>query len=405
MIRRDVVIVGSGPAGSATALGIVARDPALAAGTVMLEKAIHPRDKTCAGGVIPKGLRLLADLGLALDVPQARVDRARVQVPHGPLDVEDDDLCRVVRRREFDAMLAWAARDRGVELREGTHVTAIARDGDGVRVETDGPTYWARAVVGADGGGSVVRRSLVPGDGGVVARAIMTDVPVAASRWDGFGRRRYDFDFRPCPAGLRGYRWIFPCVIGGAPHANVGVYALPPVDGARLQRDLHALLHEIGATATNPSDGGSRCEPPIRWKAFPIRTLTRESVVAAPNALLVGDAAGVDPLMGEGISFALEYGALAAESIVRAQGTGDWSFEGYGRAVHAGPIGRKLRRLAIGAKLFYGRTGGLMFRVAAASTRAQAIGLKWYNGVDGWDERSAWQAVRVLCSRAPRGAA
>jgi flavin-dependent dehydrogenase len=392
MIRRDVVIVGSGPAGSATALGIAARNPALAAGTVLVEKAVHPRDKTCAGGVIPKGLRLLADLGLGLDVPQARVDRARVHVPRRPLDVEDDDLCRVVRRREFDAMLAWAARDRGVELRERTHVTAITRDGDGVRVETDGPTYWARTVVGADGGGSIVRRSLVPGDGGVVARAIMTDVPVAASRWDGAGRQRYDFDFRPCPDGLRGYRWIFPCVIDGAPHANVGVYALPPVEGVRLQRDLRALLAEIGAVATT-------------WKAFPIRTLTRRTAVAAPHALLVGDAAGVDPLMGEGISFALEYGALAAETIVRAHATGDWSYASYARAVHGGPIGRKLRRLAIGAKLFYGRAGGSMFRVAAVSARAQAIGLRWYNGVDGWDERSAWHAVRALCSRAPIGAA
>jgi flavin-dependent dehydrogenase len=392
MIHREVVIVGSGPAGSATALGIVARAPTLAASTVLLEKAVHPRDKTCAGGVIPKGLRLLADLGLSLDVPQARVDRARVHVPRGLHDVEDHDLCRVVRRRELDAMLAWAARDRGVELREGTRVTAIARDGDGVRVETDGATYLARTVVGADGGGSVVRRSLVPGDGGVVARAVMTDVPVAAARWDGAGRQRYDFDFRPCPAGLRGYRWIFPCVIDGTPYANVGVYALPPADGVRLQQDLHALLDEIGASATS-------------WKAFPIRTLTRATTVSASHAILVGDAAGVDPLMGEGISFALEYGALAAESIVRAHATRDWSYAGYGRAVHGGPIGRKLRRLAIGANLFYGRAGGLMFRVAAASARAQAIGLRWYNGVDGWDERSAWQAVRALCSRAPIGAA
>src|SRR5262249_30418453 len=62
MERHDVVIGGSGPAGAATALRLAARDPALAARTVMLEKAYHPRDKTCAGGVIPKALHLLADL-------------------------------------------------------------------------------------------------------------------------------------------------------------------------------------------------------------------------------------------------------------------------------------------------------------------------------------------------------
>jgi 2-polyprenyl-6-methoxyphenol hydroxylase-like FAD-dependent oxidoreductase len=63
-LRREIIIVGSGPAGAATALGIVARSPALAAGTTLLERAVHPRDKTCAGGVIPKAVRELRALGL-----------------------------------------------------------------------------------------------------------------------------------------------------------------------------------------------------------------------------------------------------------------------------------------------------------------------------------------------------
>jgi flavin-dependent dehydrogenase len=231
-----------------------------------------------------------------------------------------------------------------------------------------------------------VRRALVPGDGGVVARAVMADVPVAGTRWDGFARGRYEFDFRPCATGLRGYRWAFPCVIDGVPHVNVGVYALPPIDGRWLQRELAAIATDVGAE-------------PSAWKAFPIRTLGRRSRLAGPRAVLVGDAAGVDPLMGEGISFALEYGDLAAEAIVAARGTGDWSLAGYARAVHRGPIGRKLRRLGMGARLFYGRTGGAMFRLAAASPRAQRIGLRWYNGVDGWDERSAARALWTVVRR------
>jgi flavin-dependent dehydrogenase len=109
--------------------------------------------------------------------------------------------------------------------------------------------------------------------------------------------------------------------------------------------------------------------------------------------------------MGEGISFALEYGQLAAEAVVRAHATADWSFDGYARAVHSGPIGRKLRRLGLGVRLFYGRASSTMFRVAALSARAQAIGLRWYNGVDGWDERSAWSALWTLVRRQPIGVA
>src|SRR5438128_11048332 len=110
MERRDVVIVGSGPAGAATALGLAARAPALAARSVLLDKARHPRDKTCAGGVIPKALRLLEELGVPLAVPHARVDAAGVAVPGRTLALGGSDRCRVVRRRELDPGLAWAAR-------------------------------------------------------------------------------------------------------------------------------------------------------------------------------------------------------------------------------------------------------------------------------------------------------
>jgi len=374
--RREAVIVGSGPAGAATALRLAAVAPEFAAGTLLLDKGRHPRDKTCAGGVIPKALRLLEELGIPLAVPHARVDAAGVAVPGRILAVGGSDLCRVVRRREFDAALAWAARERGVELREGERVVDLARDGAGVRVETDRRAYWAPVVVGADGSGSVVRRALVSGGEGAVARAVMCDVPVAETRWDGHAARRYEFDFTSCATGLRGYRWTFPCVIDGAPHANVGVYALPPVDGARLQAELAAQLARIGAR-------------PRAWKAFPIRTYAPGARVAAPRALLVGDAAGCDALMGEGISFALEYGMLAADAILAARASEDWSFRRYTRAVERGPLGRKLRHLHLGARLFYGPRHRFWFRVAAASTRAQAIGLAWYNGVDGWDRRGA----------------
>src|SRR6478736_2072410 len=105
MERRDVVIVGSGPAGAAAALRLAARDPALAGRTVMLEKARHPREKTCAGGVIPKALRLLEELGVAFTAPHARVDGAAVAVSGCGVAVRAPDLCRVVRRAEFDASL------------------------------------------------------------------------------------------------------------------------------------------------------------------------------------------------------------------------------------------------------------------------------------------------------------
>src|SRR5207249_7984253 len=134
-----------------------------------------------------------------------------VPVGRAALDVRGDDLCRVVRRAEFDARLAWAARERGIEFCEDERVTHLARDGTGVRGETTRRAWWAPVVVGADGSGRLVRRALVGDADGTVARAVMCDVPVASTRWDGHAWRRYEFDFTACATGLRRYRWTFPC--------------------------------------------------------------------------------------------------------------------------------------------------------------------------------------------------
>jgi len=178
---------------------------------------------------------------------------------------------------------------------------------------------------------------------------------------------RFEFDFRPVQDGLAGYTWSFPCLIDGRPHANVGVYSLRREgEGERLA----ALLDGRVAGAACPR------------KAHPIRCYDRHAPLAAPGALLVGDAAGVDPLLGEGISLALEYGRIAATTLVRSFASGDLGFGGYARAVAGSPLGRKLRRLAFAARLFYGPASGFWLGLAQTSRRAQKFSMDWYNGVE-----------------------
>jgi len=127
-------------------------------------------------------------------------------------------------------------------------------------------------------------------------------------------------------------------------------------------------------------------ERPASFKAFPIRWYEPQGRFATERVILVGDAAGVDPLMGEGISQGFEQGRLAASAVVRfGDGQRDALAE-YERELHRGLIGRKLAKLNFAARRFYGPRHRIYFRLACLSRRAQQIGIDWYNGARDLDE-------------------
>ena len=77
-------------------------------------------------------------------------------------------------------------------------------------------------------------------------------------------------------------------------------------------------------------------------KGYPIRWFSPGNQMSVPRVLLVGDAAGADPLLGEGISIALGYGSLAAREIAESFQRNDFSFNGYRRRVVGSALGRAL---------------------------------------------------------------
>ena len=392
--KFDVVIAGAGPAGLATALFLVKNRPNLAGRIVAVEKSAHPRFKVCAGGLIPKTILALGELGIALDVPNVEVIRGEAATSVGDVNLSrnGDVLATVIRRDLFDSMLARAAVEAGVEIVQHDRVLDVVQDADSVRVTTERGIFEAQVLVGADGSGSRVRRAVFDARKETIGRALMTDIAVDPERTPEFVEQRYRFDFRCVSRGINGYSWSFPCLIGGAPHLNVGIYDQRPrelEDKGGEQRRMIAEL--VAAFPELLLDGLKRRA--TRWHSFPIRWFDARDSYSRGRVMLAGDAAGVDPLMGEGISCAFEHGTLAANAIGKFLDGDSGAMRAYDRVLHEGAVGRKLGKLAFAARHFYGPHSRLFFRIAGVSRRAQEIGVDWYNGARHLDEMPTHRLV------------
>jgi flavin-dependent dehydrogenase len=342
---RDVVIVGGGPAGSVTALALAVAAPELAPRVVVLEKARYPREKPCAGALGARGDALLARLGVAIDVPSAPVDGMSVRGTGIEVAAAPGRIGRVVRRHEFDAALADAVRARGVEVREGVRVDRVTEDGVGAVLDTSAGPVRARVVAGCDGVGSVVRKALGVGVGRLRAQVVEVDTEPVRGDPD-----RSLLHFDASDRSLPGYAWDFPTVVDGRPLVCRGVYRLK-LDADRDDDgpDVSALL---AARLRTQGIDPSRCKN----KRYAERGFEPATCLARGALLLVGEAAGIDPVTGEGIAQAIEYGVLAGRFLARRLTSDDglpavaeWNDE-----VAASRLARDLRIRARFVRLFYG---------------------------------------------------
>lgn len=359
MERVAIAIVGAGPAGISTALSLQKLAPELAAAAVVLEKAAHPRPKLCGGGVTIVAAPVMAWLDIGwerLDVPHVPIYSAALrfeekEIRLGSRAAAGEPLFRVVRRDRFDARLVEIARARGVEIRENTPVSGLARREDGVLLKTPRGDLTARVVVGADGAKSTVRRGMglpIAGQPSRVSRLLEVLTPERPDTTPEFVQGRAVFDFSPVPAGVQGYLWDFPSYVEGQAMMNRGIFdsrVLPALPRSELTQALDSYLRARQRSLAN-------CYP----QGHPERWYDPKGTYSVPHILLAGDAAGVDPLLGEGIAWALRYGPLAAQEIQRAFAIGDFSFAGYSRRLAASDVGRGLGQRVHLARFAYGRS-------------------------------------------------
>ncbi|HEY7363554.1 MAG TPA: NAD(P)/FAD-dependent oxidoreductase [Methylomirabilota bacterium] len=342
--RADVVVVGAGPAGAATAILLAERGLEV----VVLDRARFPRPKLCGEYLSPEATRLLDRLGVlkAVDAAGAAPLRGmRITAPDGTVvggryrpvgswrPYRDHALG--VSRATLDAVLVDRLRSLPVDFREQTRVTELRWEGQQIvgvnTVDASGRAQPVRArlVIGADGRSSVVAHQL-------------------GCRRPHRLRRMALVTYVRSIAGCRDVGEIFVdppdyAILNPLAPDRVNMSLVVPLDHVapwsdRLEVFFDARVKQLRHLARRIA-GAERITPvqAMGPLAYTVRPPVQGGV------LLVGDAAGFyDPLTGEGVFSALRGAELIAETATRAFHAGDWSwvtlasYERARRAVFAG---------------------------------------------------------------------
>jgi geranylgeranyl reductase family protein len=319
----DLVVVGAGPAGAATALGALAAAPDLR--VLLLDRADFPRDKCCGDGIAPHVMDVLRSVG-ADDVTDGWTPLEHLELSREEQSVTGR-LARpvwVIPREVFDARLVERAVAAGAVLRRH-RVSRVERVGD--RVVVDG-CIEARVLVGADGAHSVVRTALGPEATGRRALALRGYAPTPEARR---GRQVIRYGDRRQPS----YAWAFD---RGDGLTNVGygefVDDHRSTDGDGVTRAI--LLEQLERLLPGSVEGGTG------WRAHHLPLSGWRWRQPDGPVLLTGDAAGlVNPMTGEGIYYAVATGVLAGRAAARALHAGTPSAAG---AAHRTAVRRLLGR-------------------------------------------------------------
>jgi geranylgeranyl reductase family protein len=327
-LHFDVIIVGAGPAGTATATALQNSGLSVA----LLDKAVFPRDKICGDALsvdVVNQLEILSPLlskefdSFDKKIPSYGVrifspDRNHIDIPFYYKGQKASGY--ISQRTDFDHLLVrHLTHVSNVKLFEGCEVLSVKCNEEIVQLKTTNGIFTAAMVVGADGAHSIVgkelQRTVLDKDHYSAGLRVYYE-GVSSFHGENFIELHFFKDILP------GYLWIFPLPNN---RANVGIGVLSSVVSSR-KINLREVLQDLLKTDDRFKERFRSANALETAKGFGLPLGSRQQKLSGNRFLLAGDAASlIDPFSGEGIANAIRSGRVAASHIISAFQKQDFS--------------------------------------------------------------------------------
>lgn len=305
--QADVIVVGGGPAGTSAAY------TAASSGARVI---VFEKEQTIAETVRTSGVTWIDDM-VGFGIPDKcynPISNFSFQSPNNIVSIKSGKkpTAAVLDVRATYRWLARLAQGAGAEIRTGTTVTGAVTD-DGGKI---------KGVTASHAGAETTHHADVIIDASGFASAVCKAVGIKW-QWDRFGAgAEYEVEAESVDPDTwwlmvgqeyspAGYAWIFP-VGGNTVRIGVGV-GKPESDGDPTQ-----ILKRLMAQRRGPIAAlGSMTVKEFHYGLIPNDGLSRDTVY--DNMILVGDCAGhANPLVLEGIRYAIRFGRLAGKTAAAA---------------------------------------------------------------------------------------
>lgn len=294
----DVAIIGSGPSGASAAFELSKSGIS----TVIIEKETLPRYKTCGGGLVFRGLKMMPfDISSVVEKEFYAIDTYFSKKHPCITTRRKEPIVSMVMRDAFDNLIVEKARNNGVTLLQNHKVVDITF-GDIQTIHTTEGDITAKFIIAADGALSPIAKITGWKETRTIIPALEYEIEVPAADFERLSNdARFDIDAIPY-----GYGWCFP----KKNHLSIGVAVVVKTNKKINLKEYYAeYLKTLGITEILKEEG----------HGFVIPVAPRTDTFVQKNVFLTGDSAGLaDPLVAEGISNSILSGIQAAQAIIES---------------------------------------------------------------------------------------